>query len=123
MKSDKVSELFYPGLSNSPWHVLAKEQMTGFGGMICLSLKGGLNSAKRFVDALKVIINAPSLGGVESLASIPVLTSHVNMSPEELRVSRVNEGMVRLSLGIESADDLVADVQQALAAVQSQRKS
>jgi cystathionine beta-lyase/cystathionine gamma-synthase len=91
--------------------------------MVCLSLKGGLDAAKRFVDALKLITNAPSLGGVESLASIPVLTSHVNMSPEELRVSRVNEGMVRLSVGIESADDLVADVQQALAAVRSQRKT
>jgi len=116
-KSDKVSELFYPGLPNSPWHSLAKSQMTGFGGMICLSLTGGLTSAKRFVDALRVIVNAPSLGGVESLASIPVLTSHVNMSPEELRLSRVNEGMVRLSIGIESATDLVADVLQALAAV------
>jgi len=116
-KSDKVSELFYPGLSDSPWHALAKEQMTGFGGMICLSLKGGLTSAKRFVDALKVIINAPSLGGVESLVSIPVLTSHVNMSPEELKVSRVDEGMVRLSIGIESATDLIADVRQALDAV------
>jgi cystathionine beta-lyase/cystathionine gamma-synthase len=115
--SDKVSELFYPGLPNSPWHALAKSQMTGFGGMICLTLRGGLTSAKRFVDALRVIVNAPSLGGVESLVSIPVLTSHVNMSPEELRLSRVTEGMVRLSIGIESADDLVADVLQALAAV------
>jgi cystathionine beta-lyase/cystathionine gamma-synthase len=115
--SDKVSELLYPGLPNSPWHALAKSQMTGFGGMICLTLKGGLTSAKRFVDALRVIVNAPSLGGVESLVSIPVLTSHVNMSPEELRLSRVSEGMVRLSIGIESATDLVADVQQALAAV------
>jgi cystathionine beta-lyase/cystathionine gamma-synthase len=116
-KSEKVTELFYPGLPDSPWHTLAKEQMTGFGGMICLTLRGGLPSAKRFVDALRLIINAPSLGGVESLASIPVLTSHVNMSPEELRLSRVNEGMVRLSIGIESATDLIADVLQALAAV------
>jgi cystathionine beta-lyase/cystathionine gamma-synthase len=116
-KSEKVSELFYPGLSDSAWHTLAKEQMTGFGGMICLSLKGGLASAKRFVDALKVIVNAPSLGGVESLATIPVLTSHVNMSSDELRLSRVNEGMVRLSIGIESATDLIADVLQALDAV------
>lgn len=85
--------------------------------MICLTLKGGLPSAKRFVDALRVIVNAPSLGGVESLASIPVLTSHVNMSSEELKLSRVNEGMVRLSIGIESASDLIADVLQALAAV------
>jgi cystathionine beta-lyase/cystathionine gamma-synthase len=115
--SDKVSEVFYPGLTNSPWHDLAKSQMTGFGGMICVTLRGGLTSAKRFVDALKVIVNAPSLGGVESLVSIPVLTSHVNMSAEELRQSRVSEGMVRLSIGIESATDLVADVEQALAAV------
>jgi cystathionine beta-lyase/cystathionine gamma-synthase len=116
-KSEKISEVFYPGLPDSPWHTLAKNQMAGFGGMICLTLKGGLPSAKRFVDALTVIVNAPSLGGVESLASIPVLTSHVNMSPEELKLSRVNEGMVRLSIGIESAFDLVADVQQALEAV------
>ncbi len=116
-KSDKVSELFYPGLPESPWHALAGSQMTAFGGMVCLTLKGGLPAAKRFVDALQVIVNAPSLGGVESLASIPILTSHVNMSSQELRLSRVSEGMVRLSIGIESAADLVADVTRALAAV------
>jgi cystathionine beta-lyase/cystathionine gamma-synthase len=116
-ESEKVSELYYPGLPNSPWHALAKSQMSGFGGMVCLSLKGGLASAKRFVDALQVIVNATSLGGVESLASIPVLTSHIKMSPEELRVSGVDEGMVRLSIGIESAADLIADVRQALDAV------
>ncbi len=113
-KSPKVEDVLYPGLAESPWHKLAKSQMRDFGGMVCVTLKGGLSAAKRFVDSLKLVVNAASLGGVESLASIPVLTSHVNMSAEELRISRVSEGMVRLSIGIESADDLVADVAQAL---------
>jgi cystathionine beta-lyase/cystathionine gamma-synthase len=88
--------------------------MSAFGGMVTLELAGGLPAAERFYDRLRLVTRAASLGGVESLASIPVHTSHFGLSPEKLREAGVDPGMVRLSLGVEDADDLVADVLQAL---------
>jgi cystathionine beta-lyase/cystathionine gamma-synthase len=110
----KVSRVFYPGLPTSPQHGLAKEQMRGFGGMVCFEVKGDLESATRVIDSLKLFINATSLGGVESLASLPVLTSHYGFEKKELERADVTPGMVRLSCGIEDQQDLIEDLNQAL---------
>lgn len=111
---DKVSRIFYPGLAGSPQHELAGSQMRGFGGMVCFEVKGGLESATRAIDSFKLFANATSLGGVESLASLPVLTSHYGFSEDELKRADVTPGMIRLSCGIEDAEDLIEDLRQAL---------
>jgi methionine-gamma-lyase len=111
---NKVNRVFYPGLSSHPQHTLAKSQMRGFGGMVCFEVKGGLEAAIRVIDSFKIFINATSLGGVESLASLPVLTSHYGFEEEELKRADVTPGMVRLSCGIEDGDDLVEDLKQGL---------
>ncbi|MGB7063437.1 MAG: aminotransferase class I/II-fold pyridoxal phosphate-dependent enzyme [Candidatus Zixiibacteriota bacterium] len=111
---EKVSRVFYPGLASSAQHDLAKSQMRGFGGMVCFEVKGGLESATKVIDNLKLFINATSLGGVESLASLPVLTSHFGFEEKELRRADVTPGMVRLSCGIEDEEDLLEDLERAL---------
>jgi len=111
----KVRRVFYPGLPSHPQHKLARSQMSGFGGVICLEVKGGLKSAVRTIDSFKVILNAASLGGVESLASLPVYTSHYGFSPKELKQADITEGMVRISCGIEEFEVLKEDLRQALA--------
>jgi cystathionine beta-lyase/cystathionine gamma-synthase len=113
-KHPKVKRVFYPGLKTHPQYNLAKSQMKGFGGMVCFELKGGEKDAIKLVDNLKVFLNAVSLGGVESLASLPIYSSHYGQSPEELKRNDVTSGMVRLSCGIEDANDLVEDLKQAL---------
>ena len=113
-KHRKVRRVFYPGLSNHSQHSLAKRQMQGFGGMVCFEIKDGLKSAIKVMDGFKLFINATSLGGVESLASIPVLTSHYGFNQQELEKAGVKPGMIRLSCGIEDSDDLVEDLRQAL---------
>ncbi len=111
----KVTKVFYPGLSNHSQHSLAKRQMQGFGGMVCFEVEGGLESATKVMDSFNLFINATSLGGVESLASIPVVTSHYGFDQRELNKAGVSPGMIRLSCGIEDEDDLVEDLRQALA--------
>jgi methionine-gamma-lyase len=111
---NKVNRVFYPGLSSHPQHTLAKSQMRGFGGMVCFEVKGGLESATRVIDSFKIFINATSLGGVESLASLPVMTSHYGFEEEELKRADVTPGIIRLSCGIEDGDDLVEDLRQGL---------
>ncbi len=113
-KHKKVTQVFYPGLSNHSQHGLAKKQMHGFGGMVCFEVKGGLKSATKVMDSFKLFINATSLGGVESLASIPVLTSHYGFNRRDMEKTGVTPGMVRLSCGIEDGDDLVEDLRRAL---------
>jgi len=108
-----VKKVYYPGLASHPQHKLAKSQMRGFGGMVCFDV-GDLKSATKVMDSLKLFLNATSLGGVESLASIPVLTSHYGFKPEDLRRAGVTPGMVRLSCGIEDGTDLIEDLKQAL---------
>jgi len=115
LQSDKrVARVFYPGLESHPDHKIARAQMSGFGGMVCLELDGGLDRASRFFDRLQVFQRAASLGGVESLCSLPVLTSHWGHSEERLRQAGVTAGMARLSVGLEDAEDLIADLDQAL---------
>ena len=88
--------------------------MRRFGGMLCFELKGDLKSAIKVMDSFKLFINATSLGGVESLASIPVLTSHYGFNQQKLEKAGIAPGMIRLSCGIEDEDDLVEDLRQAL---------
>jgi cystathionine beta-lyase/cystathionine gamma-synthase len=114
-KHPKVARVFYPGLPSHPDHKLAKKQMRGFGSMLAFDLKGGLPAARRVCDRVQLFLLAASLGGVESLVVLPAYTSHYNMTAEELARGGVTPGMVRVSIGIEDAEDLVADLQQALA--------
>lgn len=110
-----VERVYYPGLPTHPQHALARKQMSGFGGMLSFDLRGGKAAAFRFIEALRIFAFAESLGGVESLVEHPETMSHASMTPEARRAAGITEANVRVSLGIESADDLVADVKQALA--------
>ena len=110
----RVSGVFYPGLPSHPDHAIAKRQMSGFGGMVCFDLGGRYDRAARLYDKLKVIKRAASLGGVESLISMPVLTSQWGHSDEQLRAAGVTKGMLRLSVGLEDPEDLIADLDHAL---------
>ena len=110
----KVLRVLYPGLPSHPQHELARKQMTGFGGMVTIEVRGGARGAVRVCDALNIAVNAMSLGGVETLVSIPVYSSHVNMSSKELKQHGVSPGMIRISVGVEGIEDLIADFEQAL---------
>jgi methionine-gamma-lyase len=111
----KVARVMYPGLPSHPDHKLAKKQMKHFGAMLAFDLKGGMKAARRFSDRIRVFLLAASLGGVESLVSLPMYTSHYNMTPEELRTADVTPGTVRVSVGLEDAPDLIEDLRLALA--------
>jgi cystathionine beta-lyase/cystathionine gamma-synthase len=113
-KDRRIERVFYPGLASHPDHALATRQMRGFGGMVCADLGGGQSRAERFFDRLKVFKRAASLGGVESLCSLPVLTSQWGHSDEELEHAGVTRSMVRLSVGLEDPQDLIDDLDQAL---------
>ncbi len=110
----RMSAVLYPGLASHPDHAIAAAQMRGFGGMVTLDLPGGFDAAARFFDRIAVFKRATSLGGVESLCSLPVLTSQYGWTDDQLARAQVTRGMVRLSVGIESLEDLIADVDQAL---------
>ncbi len=115
----KVNRVLYPGLPSHPQYELAKKQMVGgggrgYGGMVTIEVTGGAKGAVKVCDSLKVAVNAMSLGGVETLVSIPVYSSHINMSDAELRSHGVTPGMIRISVGIEGIEDLKADFEQAL---------
>jgi cystathionine gamma-synthase len=114
---DKVRRVHYPFLKNHPQHAIAREQMSGGGGMVSFEVEGTGDDARRLTESLRLFTLAPSLGGVESLVSIPVLTSHAMISASERKKMGVTEQMIRLSVGIENADDLIADVEHALEAV------
>jgi len=113
----KVERVYFPGLASHPQHELARRQMQGFGGMVTATLKGGLAESRRFLERCQVFALAESLGGVESLIEHPALMTHASL-PAELRAELgVSDSLVRLSVGIEDAADLIADLEQALAAV------
>jgi cystathionine beta-lyase/cystathionine gamma-synthase len=113
----KVRRVHYPFLNSHPQHALARAQMSGGGGMVTFEVEGTGEDARRVSEALRLFTLAPSLGGVESLVCIPVLTSHLSVPEEERRKMGVTEQMIRLSVGIESAHDLVADLENALKGV------
>ena len=110
----KVQRVYYPGLVKDPAHDLASRQMKGFGMMVSFDIRGGEREAGRFIDSLQLWYLATSLGGVESTVSYPVLSSHVGLSTRKLRELAISPAMIRLSVGIEDADDLIADLEQAL---------
>lgn len=113
----QIERIIYPGLTAHPQHELAKKQMNGFGAMVSIVVKGGLENANKFASSTKLFALAESLGGVESLICHPVSMTHGSI-PKEVREARgIVDGLVRLSVGIEDTDDLIADVEQALAKV------
>jgi len=113
----KVERVIYPGLASHPQHELAARQASGFGGMISFDLKGDLAAARRFLEAVHVFTLAESLGGVESLIEHPAIMTHASVPPETRAKLGITDGFVRVSAGIEHIDDLIADLDQALARV------
>ena len=108
----EVRKIYYPGLPNHPGHDLAKKQMTGFGGMIAFDL-GGLDRAKAFLETVKLCSLGESLGGVETLISHPATMTHASVPPEERGRMGITDGLVRISVGIEDVEDLIADLDRA----------
>ena len=113
----KVRRVHYPGLASHPDHALAARTLDGFGGMVGVELAGGPRAAERCLRALRLIIHAPSLGGVESLVSEPRFTSHAELTPDERAAAGIPDGFLRLSLGLEDVADLIEDLARGLAAV------
>lgn len=113
-KHREVEKVIYPGLESHPGHKIAREQMSGFGGMISFVVKGGLEKAKRVVEATKIFALAESLGGVESLIEHPAIMTHASVPAENRRKLGIEDGFIRISVGIESADDLITDLANAL---------
>ncbi len=110
----RVKKVIYPGLKSHPQHSLAKEQMSGFGGMISMVIDGDIADAKRFLSRCEVFTLAESLGGVESLIEHPAIMTHASIPAEARKMLGIEDGFVRLSVGIEHIEDLKADLQQAL---------
>jgi methionine-gamma-lyase len=111
----KISRVHYPGLASHPDHKLARRQMRRYGAMLAFDMKDGLSAARKFCDRVRVFLLAASLGGIESLVLLPMYSSHYNMSVAELKAAGIEPGTVRVSIGLEDADDLIADLKQALA--------
>lgn len=110
----RVTRVLYPGLPDFPGHTVANSQMQGSGGMLSIEIQGDYEDAVRAVDKLKLFAIAPSLGGVESLVTMPVTTTHHGLPPEERARRGISDTMIRLSIGLEDAADLIADLEQAL---------
>ena len=110
----EISEVIYPGLTNHPQHDLASKQMNGFGGIISMNIKGGLEKSKSFLERTQIFALAESLGGVESLIEDPALMTHASLPKDRRETIGISDGLVRLSVGLESLDDLVEDIEQAL---------
>jgi cystathionine gamma-lyase len=109
----------YPGLKSHPQHELAKKQMHGFGGMITFFIKGGLPASKKFLESVRVFALAESLGGVESLIEHPAIMTHASVPTEQRQKLGIDDSLIRLSVGIEDFDDILADLKQAFELVQS----
>jgi cystathionine gamma-lyase len=111
----KVARVHYPGLAAHPQHALARRQMQGFGGMVTVELAGDLAAARRFLERVEIFALAESLGGVESLIEHPAIMTHASLPPEQRRALGIGDTLIRLSVGVEDIDDLLADLDQALA--------
>ena len=111
---DAIEKVIYPGLESHPQHEIAKKQMNGFGGMISVVLKGGLESATKFLERTELFSLAESLGGVESLIEHPAIMTHASIPPEIREEIGISDGLVRLSVGIESIEDLMLDIDNSL---------
>jgi cystathionine beta-lyase/cystathionine gamma-synthase len=113
----EVAAVNYPGLASHPDHAHAAELLSGFGGMLSLRLRGGAAAAQALLDAVRLPYPAPSLGGVESLITLPAITSHAGMRPGDRERLGITDDLIRVSCGIEGAQDLIADFGQALAKI------
>ena len=111
---DSIEKVIYPGLESHPQYEIAKKQMNGFGGMISIEIKGGLKSATEFLERTELFSLAESLGGVESLIEHPAIMTHASIPPEVREEIGISDGLVRLSVGIESLEDLIQDLDRAL---------
>jgi methionine-gamma-lyase len=111
---DRVAEVRHPSLASHPQHDLAQRQMRLSGGLLTFDLAGGLDAGRRFVESTRLCQLATSLGGPETLVTHPASTTHVNLLPDELAAAGITGGPVRMSIGLEDTEDLVADVRQAL---------
>jgi cystathionine beta-lyase/cystathionine gamma-synthase len=111
-----VASVRYPGLESHPQHSLAKRQMEGFGGLLCFDLAGGYEAGCAFVDGVRIAQLATSLGGPETLVTHPASTTHAGMLPDELAAAGITPGTIRVSVGLEDADDVVTDLTRALGA-------
>lgn len=120
-KHPQVAWVRYPGLPSHPQHALAQKQMNGFGGIISFSLKGGLEAGRRMMNAVRLCLLAVSLGGVETLIQHPASMTHASMGADARRQAHIEDGLVRLSVGIENVNDLIADLDQALEAAAGER--
>lgn len=116
-KHTKIKTVYYPGLNSHPDHEIAKRQLKGFGGMLSFEVDADFDQTKLFMDRLKVIKLATSLGGVTSLANQPITNTHAGLSPENRAKAGISESLVRLSVGIESVESLIDDLKDALEAV------
>ena len=114
-KHPKIEKTVYPGLKSHAQHDLAQKQMSGFGGMITFYMKDELAAARTFLESVRVFSLAESLGGVESLIEHPAIMTHASVPPETRRILGIHDGMVRLSVGVENIEDLLRDLEQALA--------
>ena len=112
-KHPKVEKVIYPGLKSHPQHQLAAEQMSGFGGMITFYIKGGMEASRKFLENVQIFALAESLGGVESLIEHPAIMTHASVPPEMRKQLGIDDSLIRLSVGIESIDDLMKDLEQA----------
>jgi len=110
----RVARVHYPGLGSHPQHDLAGRQMHGYGGMVTIELKGGLAEARRFLERVEIFALAESLGGVESLIEHPAIMTHASLPPKQRQALGIGDTLVRLSVGIEDIDDLIADLDHAL---------
>ena len=108
-----VEKVVYPGLKSHPQFELAKKQMHGFGGMITFFIKGGLPASKKFLESVQVFALAESLGGVESLIEHPAIMTHASVPAEQRKILGIDDSLIRLSVGVEDCDDLIADLKQA----------
>ena len=109
-----VSKTIYPGLTSHPQHEIAKKQMNMFGGMVTFIVKGGLSSAKKVLETLEIFTLAESLGGAESLAEHPAIMTHASIPKETRESLGIDDGLIRLSVGLESIEDLISDLDRAL---------
>jgi cystathionine gamma-synthase len=113
----QVERVWYPGLRSHPDHSIARKQMAGYGGVVSFEVRGGLDDASRVVDSVDIPYIAPSLGGVETLIEQPAIMSYYELEPEERLSVGIRDNLIRMSIGIEDADDIISDLEQALAEI------
>ena len=113
-RNPRVESVLYPGLASHPQHKLARAQMSYFGGIVTFFIKGGLEDARRFLERCRIFALAESLGGVESLVDHPAIMTHASVPEERRHELGISDQLIRLSVGIEAVDDLIADLDQAL---------